>query len=148
MTRALMEGVVFSLRDSLEILRELEVPVGQVRATGGGARSALWRELQADIYGVPIRRTTADEGPAHGAALLAGVAAGLYRDVDEACSTVRLRDEVTEPTLSATGPTMSATRSTVRSTRRRGKPCTAWPTSPQARRRPRVKGITRSAGSA
>jgi xylulokinase len=97
MTRAVMEGVVFSLRDSLEILRELGVPVGQVRATGGGARSALWRELQADIYGVPIRRTTADEGPAHGAALLAGVAAGLYRDVDEACSTVRLRDEVTDP---------------------------------------------------
>jgi xylulokinase len=92
-----MEGVVFSLRDSLEILRELGVPVGQVRATGGGARSALWRELQADVYGVPIRRTTADEGPAHGAALLAGVAAGLYRDVEEACSTVRLRDEVTEP---------------------------------------------------
>ena len=97
MTRAVMEGVVFSLRDSLGILRELGVPVDQVRATGGGARSALWRELQADIYGVPIHRTTADEGPAHGAALLGGVAAGLYRDVDEACSTVRLRDEVTEP---------------------------------------------------
>jgi xylulokinase len=97
MTRAVMEGVVFSLRDSLEIVRELEMPVDQVRATGGGARSSLWRELQADVYGVPIRRTTADEGPAHGAALLSGVAAGVYRDVGEACSTVRLRDEVTEP---------------------------------------------------
>ena len=97
MTRAVMEGVVFSLRDSLEIMRELEVSVDQIRATGGGARSALWRRLQADVYGVPLYRTTADEGPAHGAALLSGVVAGVYRDVDEACSTVRLREEVTEP---------------------------------------------------
>src|SRR3712207_5211105 len=97
MTRAVMEGVVFSLRDSLEIMRGLGVPIRQVRATGGGARSNLWRELQADVYGVPIHRTTADEGPAHGAALLAGVAAEVYRDVEEACSTVRLREEVTEP---------------------------------------------------
>jgi len=97
MTRAVMEGVVFSLKDSLEIMRELEVSVDQIRATGGGARSALWRQLQADVYGVPIHRTTADEGPAHGAALLSGVVAGVYRDVDEACSTVRLREEVTDP---------------------------------------------------
>jgi len=102
MTRAVMEGVVFSLRDSFEIMRGLDVPVEQVRATGGGARSALWRQLQADIYGVPICRTTADEGPAHGAALLSGVAAGVYRDVDEACSKVRLREEVTEPDLERT----------------------------------------------
>jgi xylulokinase len=97
MTRALMEGVVFSLKDSLEIMRELGTEVNQVRATGGGARSSLWRQLQADVYGLPIHRTTADEGPAHGAALLSGVAAGVYRDVEEACSTVRLRGEVTEP---------------------------------------------------
>jgi xylulokinase len=97
MTRAVMEGVVFSLKDSLEIMRGLGVAVDQVRATGGGARSSLWRELQADVYGVPIHRTTADEGPAHGAALLSGVAAKVYRDVQEACSTVRLREEVTEP---------------------------------------------------
>ena len=97
MTRAVMEGVVFSLRDSLEIMRELDVSIEQVRATGGGARSPLWRQLQADVYGFPIHRTTADEGPAHGAALLSGVAAEVYRDVDEACSTVRLREEVTEP---------------------------------------------------
>ena len=97
MTRAVMEGVVFSLRDSLEIMRGLDVPVEQVRATGGGARSSLWRQLQADIYGIPVHRTTADEGPAHGAALLAGVAAGVYHDIGEACATVRLREEVTEP---------------------------------------------------
>lgn len=97
MTRAVMEGVIFSLRDSLEIMRELEVPVEDVRATGGGARSALWRRLQADIYGTPVRRTVADEGPAYGAALLAGVAAGAYSDVDEATSVVKLREEITEP---------------------------------------------------
>jgi xylulokinase len=97
MTRAVMEGVVFSLRDSLEIMRELGVPVDEVRATGGGARSALWRQLQADIYGIPVRRTVADEGPAYGAALLAGVASGAYADVDEASSVVGLRKGFTEP---------------------------------------------------
>ncbi|HJQ30180.1 MAG TPA: xylulokinase [Rubrobacter sp.] len=97
MTRAVMEGVIFSLRDSLEIMRGLGIPVEDVRATGGGARNALWRQLQADIYGSPIRRTVADEGPAYGAALLAGVASGNYADVDEATSVVRLREEITEP---------------------------------------------------
>lgn len=97
MTRAVMEGVVFSLRDSLEIMRGLGVPFEDVRATGGGARSALWRGLQADVYGVPIRRTVADEGPAYGAALLAGAASGVYADVEEASSVVELREEVTEP---------------------------------------------------
>ena len=97
MTRAVMEGVIFSLRDSLEIMRELDVPIDEVRATGGGARSELWRRLQADIYAVPIRRTVADEGPAYGAALLAGVASGTYADVDEATSVVKLREEITEP---------------------------------------------------
>ncbi|MGF1472980.1 MAG: xylulokinase [Rubrobacteraceae bacterium] len=97
MTRALMEGVIFSLKDSLEIMRELGTAIEQVRATGGGARGELWRRLQADIYGLPIHRTTTDEGPAYGAALLAGVAAGVYEDVREASSRVELRDEVEEP---------------------------------------------------
>ena len=97
MTRAVMEGVIFSLRDSLDIMRDLGVPVDDVRATGGGARSELWRQLQADIYATPIRRTVADEGPAFGAALLAGVASGSYADVDEATSVVELREEITEP---------------------------------------------------
>ena len=97
MTRAVMEGVIFSLRDSLEIMRDLDVPIEDVRATGGGARSALWRQLQADIYATPIRRTVADEGPAYGAALLAGVASGTYADVNEATSVVKLREEITEP---------------------------------------------------
>jgi xylulokinase len=97
MTRAVMEGVIFSLRDSLQIMRDLGVPIEDVRATGGGARSALWRQLQADVYGTPIRRTVADEGPAYGAALLAGVASGNYANVGEATSVVKLREGVTEP---------------------------------------------------
>ena len=97
MSRALMEGVIFSLKESLEIMRELGTPIEQVRAIGGGARGELWRQLQADIYGTSIYRTTTDEGPAYGAALLAGVAAGIYGDVQEASAQVELRDEVTEP---------------------------------------------------
>ena len=97
MTRALMEGVIFSLRDSLEIMRNLDVLIEDVRATGGGARSEFWRQLQADIFATPIRRTVADEGPAFGAALLAGVASGTYADVNEATSLVKLRDGITEP---------------------------------------------------
>jgi xylulokinase len=57
----------------------------------------LWRQFKADIYGTPIRRTVADEGPAYGAALLAGVASGTYADIEEATSVVTLREEITEP---------------------------------------------------
>ena len=101
MTRALMEGVVFSLRDSLEIMRGLGVGAQEVRATGGGARDPLWRQMQADVYGATVVRTRADEGPAYGAALLGGVAAGLYSTVEEACEHVSLRDERTEPNYAA-----------------------------------------------
>lgn len=97
MTRAVMEGVVFSLRDSLELLRSLDVQVEDVRATGGGAKVASWRQLQADIFNMPIHRTTIDEGPAFGAALLAGVAAGVYTSVNEATVMVELRNDVTLP---------------------------------------------------
>lgn len=97
MTRAVMEGVVFSLRDSLEAFGSLGVPVEQVRATGGGARVDLWRRLQADIFELPVGRTAVDEGPAFGAALLAGVAAGVFADVAEATSLVRLREDTDVP---------------------------------------------------
>jgi xylulokinase len=84
LTRALMEGVVFALRDGLEIMRGLGVPVEQIRATGGGGKHELWRQLQADIYGAPVQTLAAEEGPAYGAALLAGVGAGVYADVADA----------------------------------------------------------------
>lgn len=97
LTRAVMEGVTYSLKDCLDLVAGLGVPVTDVRATGGGARSALWRQLQADVFGVPVQRTTADEGPAQGAALLAGVAGGAFADVADACSTITLSDEVSQP---------------------------------------------------
>jgi xylulokinase len=97
LTRAVMEGVAFSMRDGLEVMRGLGTPDEDMRAVGGGARSPLWLALQADVYGRPVRRTEVDEGPAYGAALLAGVAAGAFADVEEASAQVRLRAEVTEP---------------------------------------------------
>ena len=97
MTRAVLEGVVLALRDGVEIMRELGVRDDDVRAVGGGARSVVWRQLQADVFGRPIRRTRVDEGPAYGAALLAGVASGAFADGGEAMRLVRVRDEVTEP---------------------------------------------------
>jgi xylulokinase len=97
MTRAVMEGVVFSLRDGLEIMRGLGLRDDDVHAVGGGARSTMWRQLQADVYGRPVKRTLVDEGPAYGAALLGGVAAGVYADAREAMERVRLHDDVTEP---------------------------------------------------
>lgn len=84
MARAVMEGVVFSLRDGLEIMRSLGIAPDQIRATGGGGKSPLWRRLQADIYATDVATLAAEEGPAYGAALLAGVGAGVFRDVDDA----------------------------------------------------------------
>jgi len=86
--RAVLEGVAFSLRDSLSILDELHVPVRSIRVGGGGARSELWREIQATVYGRPVTTVSAEEGAAFGAALLAGVGAGFWSSVDEACDQV------------------------------------------------------------
>lgn len=97
MTRAVFEGVAFSLRDSLEIMKGLDINPTEIRFTGGGARSRFWRQVLADILGRPIVRTAIDEGPAYGAALLAGVAAGVFKDVEEACSLVIVTPETIEP---------------------------------------------------
>jgi xylulokinase len=83
--RAIMEGVAFSLRDSFSIFAEMNVPVTRVRLGGGGARSWLWRQIQADVYGQPVQILEAEEGAAYGAALLAGVGAGMWSSVDDAC---------------------------------------------------------------
>jgi len=85
MVRAIMEGVVYSMRDSLEIIEGLGVPVRQIRASGGGSRSPLWRQIQADAFGRKVVAINSEEGAAYGAALLATVGAGLFRDVREAC---------------------------------------------------------------
>jgi xylulokinase len=86
--RALLEGVAFSLRDTLEIFREMKVPVDEIRLGGGGARSRLWRQIQADVYGREVATVRAEEGAAYGAAILAGVGAGAWPSVDAACEAV------------------------------------------------------------
>jgi xylulokinase len=83
--RAVLEGVAFSLRDTLTIFAELNVPVAGIRLGGGGARSAAWRQIQADVYGHEVETVAVHEGAAYGAALLAGVGVGIWPDVDEAC---------------------------------------------------------------
>ncbi|HEV8605265.1 MAG TPA: xylulokinase [Tepidisphaeraceae bacterium] len=85
MIRSLLEGVTFGMRDALEIMREMNIPIKEVRASGGGARSQFWRQLQADIYNTPLVTTNASEGPAYGVALLAGVGTGVWKSVEEAC---------------------------------------------------------------
>jgi len=85
LTRAVLEGVAFSLRDSVEIFRELGASIGSVRLGGGGARSALWQQIQADVYKHTVELIDIDEGAAFGAALLAAVGAGAWNTVDEAC---------------------------------------------------------------
>ncbi|HZP17919.1 MAG TPA: FGGY-family carbohydrate kinase, partial [Terriglobales bacterium] len=86
--RAVLEGVAFSLKDTLSLFAEMKVPVRNVRLGGGGARSDLWRQIQADVYGYDVEILAAEEGAAYGAALLAGVGAGWWSSVDEACDAV------------------------------------------------------------
>ncbi len=86
--RAILEGVAFSLRDSFTLFDQMKVAVGRIRLGGGGVRSPLWRQIQADVYGHEVEIVEAEEGAAYGAAILAGVGAGLWKSVDEACSAV------------------------------------------------------------
>ncbi len=97
MARAVMEGVAFSLRDCLELVKALGVSMEEVRVSGGGARSALWRQIIADVFGAPLVTLKVTEGPAYGAALLAGVGIGVYGSVVEACEKTIKPAGVTEP---------------------------------------------------
>ena len=95
LARAVLEGVAYGLRDSLELLRELGVEVEVGRASGGGARSDLWLKIVASVLGLPLERTVAEEGAAFGAALLGGVANGVFADAHEAVEAcVRVRDRI------------------------------------------------------
>jgi xylulokinase len=93
--RAVLEGVAYGLRDSLELLRGLGVRADTARVSGGGARSDLWLKITASVLGVPLERTVVEEGAAYGAALLGGVAGGVFADVDEAVAAcVRVRETI------------------------------------------------------
>jgi xylulokinase len=101
--RSLIEGVTCGMRDALEIIEEMKIPIKEVRAGGGGARSEFWRQLQADIYKQPIVMTNATEGPAYGVALLAGVGTGVWNSVEEACrATIKSTRKIT-PNKKAAG---------------------------------------------
>ena len=97
MIRAVMEGVSYSLRDCWEILQEMGVDIDDMTACGGGGSSPLWRSMLADIYNCPIKTCTSKEGPALGVAILAGVGAGLYPSVEEACKNMIHYNPAQEP---------------------------------------------------
>jgi len=85
LARSVMEGATYAMRDSLEIARGMNIPVQEIRLSGGGARSPFWRQMQADIYGQQVVTINASEGPAYGVALLAAAGTGAYKSVEEAC---------------------------------------------------------------
>lgn len=95
--RATLEGVAFSLKDTFAIFEEMGIPVGEVRLGGGGARSRLWRRVQAEAYGRPVQILGIEEGAAYGAAILAGVGAGMWPSVEAACEAVVRVAERVEP---------------------------------------------------
>jgi xylulokinase len=97
LTRAVLEGIAFALRDSLSILEELGLSPGHLLLTGGGAKSAFIRRLQADVYGVPVSTVNREEGPAYGAALLAAVGAGAFPDLASAARATLTRGAPLRP---------------------------------------------------
>jgi xylulokinase len=97
MTRAILEGVSFGLRDSLEIIREQNIPTQIVRVSGGGAKSLLWRQMLADIFGLRVEVVNSVDGPAFGAAILAAVGVGVFNSVEDACSSMIETVWSTEP---------------------------------------------------
>ena len=95
--RAVLEGVAYGMRDSLELLRQLGVVAESARISGGGARSGLWVRMLASVLGLPLERAAVREGAAFGAALLGGVAAGVFADVHEAVDACVHVHETVEP---------------------------------------------------
>jgi xylulokinase len=94
LTRSVMEGITFALRDSLEIIQSLDVPVRQIRASGGGSKNPLWRQMQADVFGKKITTLAVEQGPAYGVALLAAVGDGAYASIESACkATIQVAEE-------------------------------------------------------
>ena len=100
-TRAVLEGVCFALRDSLTILQELGLSADNVILTGGGAKSPFVRRLQAEVYGLPVCTVDREEGPAYGAALLAAVGAGAFVDLAAAARATLTRGALEHPAPSA-----------------------------------------------
>lgn len=95
MARSVMEGVAYSLRESLSIIRELGVPIKEIRLSGGGAKSQLWKQILSDTFGQATCTINAEQGPAFGVALLAAVGDGAFKNIEEACkATIHVVDKV------------------------------------------------------
>lgn len=86
LVRSVMEGATYAMRDCLEIIEGMNIPIRETRLSGGGARSKFWRQMQADVYGRKVVTVNSEEGPAYGVALLAAAGTGAYKSVVEACS--------------------------------------------------------------
>ena len=99
--RAVLEGVAFSLKDTFSLFEEMKVPVRNIRLGGGGARSDLWRQIQADVYGHEVEILAAEEGAAYGGALLAGVGAKWWNSVEDACDAVVQVQKRVKPEVAA-----------------------------------------------
>lgn len=94
MTRSVMEGVTYALRDSLKIIESLDVPVRQIRVSGGGSKNPFWRQMQADVFGRKVTTLKVEQGPAFGVALLAMVGDGAYKNIESACkATIEVAEE-------------------------------------------------------
>jgi xylulokinase len=85
LARSVMEGVGYAMRDSLAIIKSLGVPVTEIVASGGGSKSQLWRQIQADVFGQDVVTINAEQGPGYGVALLAAVGAGAFKNIEQAC---------------------------------------------------------------
>jgi xylulokinase len=98
LTRSVLEGVAFGIKDSFQLIRESGLgTIEQVRISGGGAKSPLWRQIMADVLGVKLATVNTTEGAAFGAAILAGVGIGQYKSVQKACETMIEVTGFTEP---------------------------------------------------
>ncbi len=101
MTRALLEGITYGMAEQTRIFTEMGLPMKTVRLTGGGAQSAFWRQLQADVYGTPVATVNSSEGPAFGVAILAGVGTGVWKSVPAACKAVVKQGATLRPDAAA-----------------------------------------------
>lgn len=99
--RSVMEGASYAMRDCLEIVNDMKIPIREIRLSGGGARSEFWRQMQSDVYGRRVVTTNAEEGPAYGAALLAASGTGKYKGVVEACTATIKNVTSTDPQAEA-----------------------------------------------
>jgi xylulokinase len=101
MIRSVLEGVAYSQRECVDVFAEMGVRIDDMLVCGGGARSRLWRRMLADLYACPVSLIEAEEGPALGVALLAGVCAGVYSSVEEACRTAVRKGDTLQPDMAA-----------------------------------------------